>query len=275
MAQSSDAPSELTKGFENAVIHIEPSPRWVRGYVDGVAVVDTKRAVLLREKGTVPAYYIPMEDVRMDLMTPVEHTTHCPRKGDATYWSLTVGERTIENAAWAYPKPFASSPDLADDDSPDLRGYVAFYWGKIDAWFEEEEQVYIHAHDPYKRIDALPSSRHVRVEVGGETVAETRHPVLLLETGMPVRYYVPILDFRMDLLARSDQVTRCPYKGEANYHSIPSAGDQGEGIAWYYRYPLPEAAEVAGHVCFFNERVDVIYVDGEEQPRPQTRWSKR
>ncbi len=202
--------AQLATHFANEVIDIEPSPKWLRATLGGETVLDTKRAVLLRERAHVPVYYIPQADVRMDLMTPTDHSSHCPRKGDASYWSLTAGGSTVQKAAWAYPEPFASDPKLSD--APDLRGYVAFYWNALDAWYEEDEEVFVHARDPYKSIDVLPSSRHVQVVVGGEMVADTHRPVLLFEPGLPHRYYIPKLDVRMDLLVPSEKLTRCPIR---------------------------------------------------------------
>ena len=243
----------------------EPSPKWVRVFFNGALIADTKRALLLSETGHVPVYYFPMEDVRMDLMEPSEQTSVCPFKGDCTYWTVKAGERVEENAVWAYH-------GAPNEGIPDLRGRVAFYWHMMDAWFEESEQVYVHARDPHKRIDVLPSSRQVKVVINGETVAETNRPTLLIETGMPVRYYLPRLDVREDLLVPSDEVTRCPYKGQAAYFSIKVGGEVIEDIAWYYTYPTPEASKVQGLISFFNERVD-LHVDAELQPRPKTRWS--
>ncbi len=265
-------PTALQTRFENEVIRIEPTPKWIRGVVNGVTIADSKRAVLMFEKGHVPAYYIPESDVRLDLTEPTDHHTHCPRKGDASYYSLKVGDHVVENALWYYPKPTHTDPSLSS--SPDMRGYVSFYWNKVDHWFEEDEEVYVHARDPYKRVDVAQSSRHVQVTVDGEAVAETRRPVLLFETGLPVRYYIPLLDVKLDALAQSEKVTACPYKGQASYYSMPALGERGQDIAWYYRTPIAGVEAIAGHVAFFNERVDIA-VDGETQERPQTRWSPK
>jgi uncharacterized protein (DUF427 family) len=129
----------------------------------------------------------------------------------------------------------------------------------MDAWFEEDEEVFVHARDPYTRVDILASSRHIRVEVDGTTLAETVKPTLLFETGHPVRYYLPKTDVRMDLLTPSDRVTRCPYKGQAEYWSLRDA-DRPD-VAWSYRMPLPESQKIAGLICFYPDKVD-IYVDG-------------
>lgn len=143
----------------------------------------------------------------------------------------------------------------------------------MDAWFEEDDEVYVHPRDPYKRVDVLHSSRHVRVVVLGELVAETRRPSLLFETGLPTRYYVPKADVRMDRLVPSETETRCPYKGLATYHSVRVGATVVGDVAWCYRHPIPECSKIENLVCFFNERVDALYVDGALQPRPQTRWS--
>ena len=110
--------------------------------------------------------------------------------------------------------------------------------------------------------------------VGGETVAESSRPVLVFETGLPVRYYLPKLDVRLDLLTPTGTVTRCPYKGQARYWTVPAGGKAVEDAAWSYTYPLPAMSSVAAHVCFFQERVDEVWVDGEQVERPQTPWAR-
>ena len=142
----------------------------------------------------------------------------------------------------------------------------------MDEWYEEEEQVFVHPRDPYHRIDVLQSSRHVRVEVNGEVVAETQRPMVLFETGLPPRYYIPEEDIRMELLEESEETTRCPYKGVASYYSVEVGDERVEDLVWYYPEPIPEAARIKGLLCFFNEKVD-LEVDGEEQERPRTQWS--
>jgi uncharacterized protein (DUF427 family) len=178
---------------------------------------------------------------------------------------VRVGDRAAEHAAWGYPAPPA--------DRLGLRDHVAFEWPKMDAWFEEDDEVYVHARDPYKRVDVLHSSRHVRVVVAGEVVCDTRRPTLLFETGLPTRYYVPKTDVRMDLLEPTETETRCPYKGLASYYSVRIGSTVVRDIAWCYRHPIPECGKIENLVCFFDERVDAVYVDGQLEPRPRTRWS--
>jgi uncharacterized protein (DUF427 family) len=246
------------------VLYFEDSPRRVRVTFNDETLADSRRVKLMHEKGLLPVYYFPKEDVRMDLLEESEYTTHCPFKGDASYWSVRVGNKFVENAVWSYPEPIESAPTLA--------GYLAFYWRMMDHWYEEDEEVFVHPRDPYHRVDILQSSRHVKVRVNGEVVAETERPKLLFETGLPTRYYIPPEDVRNGVLVGSEKTTRCPYKGIASYWSVEAAGERVEDLIWYYPEPIPETAKIKDLLCFFNERVD-LEVDGEEQERPKTQWS--
>lgn len=253
-----------TAALRPHTLYVEDSPRRIRTLFNGETVADSRRVKLLHETGHLPVYYFPEADIRTDLLTASDHTTHCPFKGDAAYRSVAVGDRVAENAVWTYPEPRKESPLPA--------GYFAFYWDTMDAWFEEDEEVFVHPRDPYHRIDVLPSSRRVRVSVRGEVVADTERPRLLLETSLPPRYYIPPVDVRTEHLRPRDTRTRCPYKGEASYWSVETGGEVTDDLVWSYRDPLPDAREVTDYFCFFNERVD-LEVDGEEQARPETRWS--
>jgi uncharacterized protein (DUF427 family) len=259
-APLSGRPAGVFNGDVNAPEHLlyfEPTHKRIRVEFGGETVADTTGAHLLYETGILPVYYIPEADVRTDLLTRTDHTTHCPVKGDAAYWTISAGGRTAENAVWGYPEPIA----------PWLAGHVAFYWGAMDAWYEEDEQIFGHPHDPYSRIDVLKSSRHVKVSVNGEVLAESTRPVLLFETNLPTRYYLPREDVRLDALKPSDTTTYCAYKGDATYWS-----HGGEDVAWTYESPLREAEPVRDLVCFWNERTD-IEVDGKLQERPESPWS--
>ena len=140
----------------------------------------------------------------------------------------------------------------------------------MDAWYEEGEEVFGHAHDLNHRIDVLQSSRHIRVVMGGTTVAESRRPVLLFETGIQTRYYLPKEDVKQDLLRPSDRKTLCAYKGEASYYSVAAGGKLFNDVIWYYRYPTPEVGKIANNLAFYSENADVaFFVDGRELPRPQ------
>jgi uncharacterized protein (DUF427 family) len=245
-------------------IRVEQWPRRVRAVIGDVTVADSTRVLLLLEKGHLPVYYFPAEDVRTDLMEPTAKHTRCPYKGEASYWTAKAGGREVANAVWSYLDPLP--------ERTDIKGYMAFYWHRVDSWWEEDDEVFVHARDPYHRVDVLNSSRHVRVEIDGQTVAETRRPRLLFETNLPTRYYIPKLDVRLDLLQPTDTVTACPYKGVARYWKVRSAGENARDVAWSYPAPIPECPKIENLVAFFNERTD-IYVDGELQPRPKSPWS--
>ena len=260
---------EKTFNFEvgapgDHVLYFEDSPRRVRVVLDGETVADSRRVKLMHETRHLPVYYFPEEDVRMDLLEATDHTTTCPFKGEASYWSVRVGENVAENAVWSYPEPIESAPPIA--------GYLAFYWRKMDRWYEEDEEVFVHPRDPYHRVDVLESSRHVKVSVNGEVVAETDRPVILFETGLPPRYYIPPEDVREGFLVPSDRQTQCPYKGAASYHSIEAGGENVEDVVWHYPEPIASAEKIRDNLSFFNEKVD-LEVDGEVQRRPQTQWS--
>jgi len=247
-------------------VRIEPTPKRVRTFIGGIAVADGARAMLMLETGRLPVYYFPSEDVRRDLLRPSGHTVASPRKGEAVYSSIEVEGHVIENAAWQYPAPLQACADIA--------GYLAFHWNLMDAWLEEDEEVFVHARNPYGRVDVLESSRHVQVVIGGETVADTRRARFLFETGLPTRYYIPKLDIRMDRLRPSETRTACPYKGRTTAYWTATAGtNTGKDVAWSYGAPVPECAKIANLVAFFNERVDATYVDGVKQDRPTTPWS--
>lgn len=247
-------------------ITFERSPRRVRVKFNGETVVDSTNAHLLFETRHLPVYYFPRADIRMDLLQPTAHATYCPYKGDASYWTLRVGDKIAENAAWGYRTPF--------DEVAAIKDFVAFYWDRVDHWYEEDDEIFVHPRDPYKRVDVVNSSRPVRVVLGGETIAETKRARFLFETRLPTRYYIPPEDVRMDLLMPSAKITRCPYKGEAHYYSAKVGDRVFEDIVWFYPDPIAECPKIKGYLSFFNEQVDAIFVDGVEVPRPVTPWSK-
>ena len=164
-----------------------PTRRRLRNVFNGRTIVDTTNALVLFEHDHLPVYYVPVADVDAEALVPSDKTSHCPRKGDASYWSIVVGDRTATDAVWGYETN-------AVDGAPDLSGYRAFYWNAVDHWYEEDEEVFVHARDPFKRIDALRSSRHVRVEIDGVVLADTHRPTLLFETGIDTRYYMRVWD---------------------------------------------------------------------------------
>lgn len=227
----------------------------VRGVFNGEVVVDSRRVVMFRENARIPVYYFPAADVAEHLLRPSSYTTHCPSRGEARYWHVRVGEQRSDNAAWSYPD--------AGGDSAAIAGLVAFDWEALDAWYEEDEPVYVHPRDPYVRLNALPSSSRVEARLEGEAIACSQSAILLEETGLPPRWYLPMLDCRQDLLVASDTVTRCPYKGEARYYHLKLGDRLHEDIAWSYPFPLREVGPIAGRLCFYQERLEALLVDGQ------------
>ena len=244
-------------------IRFEPIQRRVRAMLAGVTIADSRKVMLMLENRRLAVYYFPVNDVRIDLFVPTRFSSSHPGKGEASFFSVKVGERTAETAAWRYLQP----------ERGDLKDYVAFYWHLMDQWFEEDDEVFVHPRDPYHRVDVLNSSRHVKVVVGGVVVAETDRPRLLFETGLPTRYYIPKLDVRLDLLTPTSSVTRCPYKGKASYWSVNVNGKEFTDIVWGYPAPIPECPKIENLLCFYDEKVEAVYVDEELQPKPVTPWS--
>ena len=242
-------------------VRVEQGAKRVRIYLAGRLVADTRRPFLVWEVPYYPAYYLPLADVLAEL-EPIGKTEHSPSRGEAQIFDVRVEGATAESAAKRYP------------DSPleQLRDLVRFDWNAMDEWLEEDEPVYVHPRDPYTRVDILASSRHVRIEVDGVTIAESSQPRILFETSLPPRYYIPLTDVRMDLLVPSDTQSHCPYKGTASYWSVNTGDAVHEDIVWMYRTPLPESQKIAGLACLYNEKVN-LYLDGELQDRPRTHFS--
>jgi uncharacterized protein (DUF427 family) len=240
-------------------ISIEPSPKRLRAMFNGKTIADSLCAALMLEDGELPVYYFPRDDVRMDHLEPTSHRTHCAFKGDAIYWTLKLGDRVAENAVWSYENPLPAASRIA--------GWLAFQWDKVDNWFEEDEEVFGHPHDPHHLIDIRPSSRTVRVTLGTEQIAFTRKGLFLFETGLPTRYYFPPEDVRKDLFEPSALKTTCAYKGEASYWSLRASGKLAENAVWSYLRPNPEYQRIKGYYCFYPEKVDLIEVEGERAIR--------
>jgi uncharacterized protein (DUF427 family) len=214
-------------------------------------VADTTHPLLVWEVPYYPTYYLPAGDVLAELV-PTGEVDHSPSRGDAQRADVRVGDVTAPGAASVVP----SSP------IPELAGHVRIDWAAMDAWFEEDEEIFTHVRSPHARIDILPSSRHVRVTVGDLVVAESSRAHALFETGLPTRWYLPKVDVRMDLLVESPTVTHCPYKGQASHYSLRAGSTEVDDAAWTYPTPLPESLRVAGLVSFYPDRV-TVEADGE------------
>lgn len=225
----------------------------VRAYSAGELVADADPPLLVWESSHFPRYFFAADDLKAELR-PAGQGPVSKSLGISELLDVVVGDRMLEGAARRYPEA----------PIEELRHAVTLTWSAFDTWLEEDEALHTHTRSPYVRIDALPSSRHVRVVVGGEVVAESRRPVVLTETGLGPRYYLPRADVRMDLLTPTDTVSHCPYKGSASYWTVNVGDLELTDVVWGYETPLREALRVAGLVCFWPEKsADLeLYVDG-------------
>ena len=243
--------------------HVEPVPRRVRATLAGQVVLDTTRALYVWEWPPYPQFYIPLDDVNRDLLVDEHHAQHVHR-GNTQLYALAVGDRTIPSAVRVY----------VDSVLDGLAGTARFEWSALDSWFEEDEEVFVHPRSPYSRVDALRSTRRVRVELEGVVLAESSSPVLVFETGLPTRYYLNQTEVHFAHLEKTDTVTACPYKGEtSNYWSVRVGGTVHPDLAWSYDFPTRGLEPIAGLIAFYDEKVDV-YLDDELQLRPKTHFFK-
>jgi uncharacterized protein (DUF427 family) len=244
------------------VDRIEPVPRRIRATLGGEVVLDTTRALYVWEWPAYPQFYIPAADVKPGVLVDEEHVQRLKR-GTARRHGLRVGELTRPAAARVY----------TDDAIEGLAGTVRFEWAALDSWYEEDEEVFVHPRSPYVRVDALRSTRHVRVELEGVRLAESASTVMVFETGLPTRYYFNRTEVDFTHLEPADTVTSCPYKGmTTGYWSIRIGDTVHKDLVWAYDFPTRQLIPIAGLVAFYNEKVDVI-VDGETLPRPVTHFS--
>ena len=242
-------------------VRVEAHHKRIRAFLGDAVVVDHAHPLLVWQIPYFPTYYFPRGAFAPGVLTETGETRRSPSRGEATIFDVKAGGKTSAAGAYGY----------TESPIPELEGMVALAWKSMDKWYEEDEEVSVHARDPYTRIDILPSSRTVRIEIDGETVAESKAPRILHESGLPPRYYLPKTDVRLDLMTPTSTSSGCPYKGTARYWTVAAGGGVHEDIVWGYDAPLPESAGIAGYVSFYNEKVD-IYVDGELQERPKTKF---
>lgn len=228
---------------------VQPVPRRLRGVVAGVTVFDTVSATYAWDTPKYPHYLVPRDDVLPGALID-ESREQRLRRGVVHLHGLRVGEVVVPSAARVY-----------DAAAGAVAGLVHFDWDAL-VWFEEDEQVFVHPRNPYTRVDALRSSRHVRVELSGHLLAESTSPVLVFETGLPTRYYLDRSALDLSLLRRTDTRTACPYKGEtSDYWTAELPELVEEDVAWSYRQPLAALAPIAGLVAFYNDRVEITVDD--------------
>jgi uncharacterized protein (DUF427 family) len=253
---SNDYPALITP-----VNHVEPVPRRVRGYLAGESILDTTGALYVWEWPNYPQYYIPVADIRADVLVSEDVTQHSPR-GSVQLHGLRLGDVHRPHTAKV----------LSESTIDGLSGTVRLEWAALDAWFEEDEQVFVHPRNPYTRVDALRSTRPVVIELEGVVLAASSSPVMVFETGLPTRYYLNRTDVNLEHLVPSGTVTACPYKGTTSgYWSIRVGATLHPDLAWAYDFPTLPLQPIAGLVAFYNEKVD-IFLEGERLERPQTHF---
>ena len=246
-----------------AIDRVEPVPRRIRAVLGEAVILDTTRALYVWEWPNYPQYYIPIADVDADRLVDEQHEQRLKR-GVAQRYGLVVGDISRPKALRVYTEATVEG----------LTGTARFEWSALDSWFEEDEEVFVHPRNPYTRVDALRSTRHVRIELDGAVLAESSSPVMVFETGLPTRYYFNRTEVNFDHLVATDTVTSCPYKGMTSaYWSVRVSDALHPDRGWAYDFPTRQRIPIAGMISFYNEKVDVV-VDGERLPRPKTHFFK-
>jgi uncharacterized protein (DUF427 family) len=239
----------------------EPMEWRIRANLGAKTVVDSTRGILVWEpRRVVPSYAVPEEDIRAELQ-PAPASSE--QVAGVLHPGIPFSVHTAPGEPVSIDDRTGAGFRLADED---LAGYVALDFDAFDDWYEEDERIAGHPREPFHRVDVRRSAQPVRIEIDGHVVAQTTSARLLCETSLPLRYYVPREDVRIDLHP-SARHTYCPYKGQASVWSVDVGGRRHEDLAWSYEQPLPDAAAISGLVAFWDERVDV-FVDGERRERP-------
>lgn len=237
------------------LVNVLRGPKRVRVRFAGRTVADSRDLLVLRANHFLPIYFFPADAVAQDVLKPSARRDTHAAGGERRFFDLSAGARTAPAGAWLLTAPPA---DLAA-----LEGRIAFEWNAVDQWFEEDEEVFVHARDPYARIDVLRSASRVEVWLDGEAIADSSRPVLLFETHLPTRYYLPHADVRLDRLVPSTTTTRCPYKGVATYWSaVLGDGTLKPDVAWSYQNPVVDMPKIKRLIAFYPQAVDRILLDG-------------
>ncbi len=259
-------------------LRIEPSPYRVRamlgtGPLGQNTVVDTFTAKLIYLEGRHPEYYVPDEDVDWDKLEAGSGVVLDPQgissepSREVTMNDGKVIDANLATGLGDFQAIRVNGAIVGQrfGDGP-AAGLVRFDFKAMDAWFEEEEQLFVHVRDPYVRVDVIESSRHVEVAVNGTLVAKTDRPRLVTETGLPGRWYIPRVDINLGLLEPSETQSSCGYKGQAKWWNLALPGqDVVPNVAWGYQRPVPNASKLAGLICFFAEKETVeTTIDGVE-----------
>ncbi|RBR20890.1 uncharacterized protein FIESC28_05042 [Fusarium coffeatum] len=244
-----------------------PTSRRIRAIHNHITVVDTTKAVYVWEHDSFPTIYVPLVDIRNGKLADQQNISVELKERAAISQLIVPGHDVLEEKKVDGVLRFFQDVTLGP-----LSDTVRIEFRSIDQWLEEDEPIFVHAKDPYKRVDILRSERPVEVKVAGKTVAKTESSMHLLETSLPTRYYLPLTAVDQTFLRKSNLKTKCPYKGEAEYYHVVVDGKTYENLVWYYNHPTHESGAIAKMVCFYNEKVDII-LDGELLERPKTKFA--
>ena len=227
-------------------LYVEPLRRRMRVRFGGSWIAESERVLLLFEPGYYPIAYFPLADVVPGILDCTEHTTRHAVLGPATWFTVRSAQKSTPRAAWQYVDP----PRFASE----LQGRVAFAWPRMDAFYEEDERILGHAADSYHRIDIRQSSRKLVVRHRDRTIADTKRPLVLYESGFAPRWYIPRDDIDQSTLTALEQpVTFCPYKGLCSYYDIGDA----RLAAWSYPQAYAEVARISNFVSFEPDSVSI------------------
>lgn len=251
---------------ENGPVKTFPTSRRVRILFNGQYVVDTTSALYVWEHEYYPYYYVPRDSFLQGVIRTPPPTHDLYQVAE-----VQVGQKSTDRI-------LVFGENLGAQ-SKALEGMVRFEFGAADAWFEEDTPIFVHPKDPFRRVDVLHSSRPLEVRVAGVLVAQANSAFHLYETGLPCRYYIPATAVDRSVVAESETTTACPYKGVANYYDVTVEDPRKQrtevkDLVWYYRTPTLECANIAGFLCFYQEKEGVeIRLDGKVLPSPKTPWS--
>ncbi|KAI4256302.1 MAG: hypothetical protein LQ352_002136 [Teloschistes flavicans] len=246
---------------------IEPTTRRVRGQFDAHWVFDTTSAYHVWEHPYYPQFYVPTTEIKGFRIVREEAVDHDERVYVASVrpeGQGNHGEGKVLRRVLVF-------------EQGQLEGLVRLEFKELDAWYEEDQPIYGHPKDPYKRIDILPSSRKITVKVGDVVVAESTLNMFLYETMLRTRYYMPktaraafikrgLVQIQWQYTTPSSTTSLCPYKGTAEYYNLNVNGTEIKDAIWWYRDSTHESAAIAGMACFYNEKVDV-FVDGVREEK--------
>ena len=258
-------------------LRFEPTPRRIRAELGGNTVVDSNHALLVYEPRRVtPIFAVPAADIAADLVETVpdadgHHRPQAPPGGlmdpRHAFTRHTTPGQELDVRAGSHELPAAA---FRPEDQ-DLSGHVLLDFAAFDRWLEEDQVIEGHPRDPFHRVDARESSRAVRTFLGDQLLAETREPMFVYETMLPVRTYYPRIDVDWDALTPSLHTSVCPYKGTANYWSVTDR-PEGTNLAWSYEKVLPDSVQLKDRVSFFDERTNVYVDDVLQEITSIFRW---